>query len=120
MATSVDEPRTSAAVVRRRPGGLWSVPEVRWATLALVLFAVGGVLQLAEAPSGVWWTAYLFCYVAGGWEPGLAGVQALREKTLDVDLLMVVAAGGAAAKMQVKKRGQFLIKITTNPPFETK
>lgn len=34
---------------------------------------------------------------AGGWELGLAGLWALRERTLDVDLLTVVAALGAAA-----------------------
>jgi cation-transporting P-type ATPase J len=34
---------------------------------------------------------------AGGWEPGLAGLRVLRERRLDVDLLMVAAAVGAAA-----------------------
>src|SRR4051794_7219757 len=77
------------------------LPEVRWAGLAVGLFAMGGVAQLAGAPSPMWWVLYLACYVAGGWEPALAGLQALREKTLDVDVLMIVAAIAAAAIGQV-------------------
>ena len=57
--------------------------------------------QLAGAPAWVWWALYLACYVTGGWEPALAGLRALRDKTLDVDLLMIVAAIGAAAIGQV-------------------
>ncbi len=53
--------------------------------------------QLAGTPPWLYWTLYLACYVTGGWEPGWAGLQALRDKTLDVDLLMVAAAIGAAA-----------------------
>src|SRR5689334_11183912 len=81
--------------------GAWSLPEVRWAVIAPALFAVGGICHLAGAPAWLWWSLYLACYAAGGWEPGLAGVRALREKTLDVDLLMVAAAIGAASIGQV-------------------
>ena len=42
------------------------LPEIRWAATATVLFAVGGVAQLAGAPSLLWWTLYLLCYAAGG------------------------------------------------------
>lgn len=73
------------------------LPEIRWAALATTLFALGGTAQLTGAPDGVWWTLYLACYVSGGWEPALAGLQALRARTLDVDLLMIVAAVVAAS-----------------------
>ena len=63
-----------------------------WAVAAAALFAVGGAFQLGGAPPVMWWTLYLACYLTGGWEPALAGLQALRERTLDVDLLMIVAA----------------------------
>ena len=66
--------------------------EVRWAALATLLFAAGAISQLLGAPAPVWWTLYLACYATGGWEPALSGLQALKEKTLDVDLLMIVAA----------------------------
>ena len=83
-----------------------------------MLFAVGGVLQLAEAPAATWWTAYLLCYAAGGWEPGLTGLQALREKTLDVDLLMIVAAIVAAAIGQVLDGALLIIIFATSGALE--
>src|SRR5687767_6996724 len=93
-------PPAAAAVRVTRRSRLWSVvsmSEVRWAALATVLFAAGAISQLVGAPAPVWWAFYLACYVTGGWEPALSGVQALKEKTLDVDLLMIVAALLAAS-----------------------
>ncbi|MCQ6249703.1 heavy metal translocating P-type ATPase [Streptomyces malaysiensis subsp. malaysiensis] len=78
------------------------MPEVRWAALATAAFLPALALDLTGAPAWLWAPLYAICYAAGGWEPGLAGLRALRERTLDVDLLMVVAALGAAAI------GQFL------------
>jgi Cd2+/Zn2+-exporting ATPase len=43
---------------------------------------------------------YLVAYVSGGWYPVLGTVSALRQRTLDVNLLMVLAALGAAAVNQ--------------------
>lgn len=86
------------------------LPEVRWAAVALVLFALGGLTELVGAPAMVWWVLYLVCYATGGWEPALAGVRALRERTLDVDVLMIVAAVAAAAIGQVLD-GALLIVI---------
>ncbi|MBF8187501.1 heavy metal translocating P-type ATPase [Nonomuraea sp. K274] len=97
---------------------MWSLPEVRWAAAATVLFAVGGVSQLAGAPSWLWWALYLGCYAAGGWEPGLAGLKALRERTLDVDLLMVVAAIGAAAIGQVFDGALLIVIFATSGALE--
>ena len=112
------DPVPAAAASRHRSTGAWSIPEVRWATLALVLFAVGGVLQFAGAPVATWWTAYLLCYAAGGWEPGLAGLRALREKTLDVDLLMVVAAVVAALIGQVLDGALLIVIFATSGALE--
>ena len=95
------------------------LPEVRWAALAVVLFAGGGVAQLIGAPAGVYWTAYLACYAAGGWEPGLAGLRALRHRSLDVDLLMIVAAVIAAAIGQVLDGALLIIIFATSGALET-
>ena len=73
---------------RSRLRAVVSMAEVRWAVAATVLFAVGGAFQLGGAPPAVWWACYLACYATGGWEPALAGLRALRERILDVDLLM--------------------------------
>ena len=52
--------------VRRTP--LFALTEMRWAGAAVVLFLIGVGLQLSDCPMWSWWTAYLACYVAGGWE----------------------------------------------------
>jgi cation-transporting P-type ATPase J len=101
----------------RRPGA-WSLPEVRWATVATVLFAVGLIAHVIAAPAAVGWTLFLASYAAGGWEPGLAGLTALRAKTLDVDLLMVVAAIGAAAVGQVLDGGLLIVIFATSGALE--
>jgi heavy metal translocating P-type ATPase len=91
---------------------------VRWATAATALFALGGISQVAGAPAWLWWSLYLTCYVAGGWEPALSGLRALRDKTLDVDLLMVAAAIGAAAIGQVFDGALLIIIFATSGALE--
>lgn len=101
-----------------RPSGwhaaLWSVVSVRWAAVALVLFLAGLVAQLTGAPQTVWWALYLTCYLAGGWGSAWAGVQALRNKTLDVDLLMIVAAIGAVAIGQIFDGALLIVIFATS------
>ncbi|MBF4461955.1 cadmium-translocating P-type ATPase [Rathayibacter sp. VKM Ac-2878] len=94
------------------------LPEVRWAALALLLFLIAWPLQLAGAPAPVWWTLYLACYVAGGWEPAWAGLSALREKVLDVDLLMIVAAIAAASIGQVFDGALLIVIFATSGALE--
>nr|WP_246017513.1 heavy metal translocating P-type ATPase [Micromonospora pisi] len=103
---------------RRRRTPLWALAEARWAAAAVGLFAAGGVLQLAGGPPWSWWTLYLACYAAGGWEPGLAGLRALRHKTLDVDLLMVIAAIGAASIGQVFDGALLIVIFATSGALE--
>lgn len=125
MTTDLTTPE--AAAVRPAPAsrplrwwrsGAGSLPEVRWALAATALFAAGGLAQLAGAPAWLWWALYLACYAAGGWEPGLAGLKALREKTLDVDLLMVAAAIGAAAIGQVFDGALLIVIFATSGALE--
>ncbi|MGW4322634.1 heavy metal translocating P-type ATPase [Streptomyces sp. NPDC004684] len=106
-ARPVTEPRP--AVPRRRTRVL-ALPEVRWALAALVLFLTALPLDLLGAPAWLWGPLFAATYVTGGWEPGREGLKALKDKTLDVDLLMVVAALGAAAIGQVLD-GALLIAI---------
>jgi heavy metal translocating P-type ATPase len=96
----------------------WTLPEVRWALIAAGLFVVGGSAQLAGAPPWLYWALYLACYATGGWEPGWAGLKALRDKTLDVDLLMVVAAIGAAAIGQVLDGALLIVIFATSGALE--
>ena len=105
----VPQPRRSTA---------WMLPEVRWAALATVLFLIGLILHFAHVSAWSAWVFFLAGYGAGGWEPGLAGFRALREKTLDVDLLMVLAAIGAAAVGQVLDGGLLIVIFATSGALE--
>ncbi|MFC4002648.1 heavy metal translocating P-type ATPase [Prauserella oleivorans] len=91
---------------------------MRWAAAAVGLFLAGLATQLLGGPGWSCWALYLACYAAGGWEPGLAGLKALREKTLDVDLLMVVAAVGAAAIGQVMDGALLIVIFATSGALE--
>ncbi|MDA3626410.1 heavy metal translocating P-type ATPase [Saccharopolyspora sp. WRP15-2] len=107
--------RTEAAPTRR---GLLALPEARWAAAALIAFLLGLAVQLLGGPTWLYWALYLVCYVTGGWEPAYAGLQALREKTLDVDLLMIVAALGAAAIGQITDGALLIVIFATSGALE--
>jgi len=93
---------------------LWQVMSVRWAAVALALFLAGLATQLNSAPETVWWTLYLACYLTGGWGSAWAGAQALRNKALDVDLLMIVAAIGAVAIGQIFDGALLIVIFATS------
>ncbi|MFD0318256.1 heavy metal translocating P-type ATPase [Streptomyces flavalbus] len=109
--------RTAPEAPRRRTRVL-ALPEARWALAALVAFLLGLALDLGGAP--VWASAplYAVAYATGGWEPALEGLRALREKTLDVDLLMIVAALGAAAIGQVLDGALLIVIFATSGALE--
>ncbi|MFE2677648.1 heavy metal translocating P-type ATPase [Streptomyces hygroscopicus] len=106
------------AVAPRRRTRIFALPEARWATAALVLFLIALPLHLLGAPAWVWGPMFALTYATGGWEPGWAGLRALREKTLDVDLLMVVAALGAAAIGQVLDGALLIVIFATSGALE--
>ena len=118
LETTAAPAAAAVPVPASRRAGLRSLPEVRWAALATALFAVGLAARLAHAPGAVAWVLFLACYAAGGWQPGLAGVRALHRKTLDVDLLMVLAAIGAAAVGQVLDGGLLIVIFATSGALE--
>src|SRR3954453_18703033 len=116
-ATSARSPIQAVTPARRR-SVFWSLTEVRWAAGALALFVLGGIAQVSGAPAPAYWALYLACYAVGGWEPAWSGIQALREKTLDVDLLMIVAAIGAAAIGQVFDGALLIVIFATSGALE--
>ncbi|WP_435827933.1 heavy metal translocating P-type ATPase [Nocardia fluminea] len=118
VASSTATPLRPVPAVPGRRTRLFALAEMRWAGAASVLFLVGLSAQLADTPAGVATALYLACYVCGGWEPALAGLRALRDKTLDVDLLMVVAALGAAAIGQVFDGALLIVIFATSGAVE--
>lgn len=111
------KPERPGAVARRRTRVL-ALPEARWAAAATALFLLALPLQLTGAPAWTWGTLYALSYVTGGWEPGWEGLKALKDRTLDVDLLMVVAALGAAAIGQVMDGALLIVIFATSGALE--
>ncbi|WP_406069046.1 heavy metal translocating P-type ATPase [Streptomyces sp. NBC_01020] len=107
-----------AAFAPRRRTRVFALAEARWAGAALVLFLIALPLQLTGAPAWAWGPLCALAYVTGGWEPCWAGLQALREKTLDVDLLMIVAAIGAASIGQVMDGALLIVIFATSGALE--
>ncbi|MGW6645742.1 heavy metal translocating P-type ATPase [Streptomyces iakyrus] len=111
------KPERPGAPPRRRTRVL-ALPEARWAAAATVLFLLALPLQLTGAPAWTWGPLYALSYVTGGWEPGWEGLKALKERTLDVDLLMVVAALGAASIGQVMDGALLIVIFATSGALE--
>ncbi|MFB7007110.1 MULTISPECIES: heavy metal translocating P-type ATPase [unclassified Streptomyces] len=123
MSSTLTRPAAPAGPVRDavaagRRTRILALPEARWAAAALVLFLSALPLCLFGAPWWTWGPLYALTYVAGGWEPGWEGLKALRDKTLDVDLLMVVAALGAAAIGQVLDGALLIVIFATSGALE--
>ncbi|MGY3684908.1 cation transport ATPase [Streptomyces sp. TE33382] len=108
-------PRPAASSRRTR---VLALPEARWALAALVLFLIALPLNLLGAPVWLWAPLFAATYITGGWEPGWEGLKALKDKTLDVDLLMVVAALGAAAIGQVVDGALLIVIFATSGALE--
>ncbi|MEV0475957.1 heavy metal translocating P-type ATPase [Streptomyces prunicolor] len=102
----------------RRRTRILVLREARWALAALLLFLLAMPLYLSGAPTWSWAPLFAATYVTGGWEPGWEGLKALKDRTLDVDLLMVVAALGAAAIGQVLDGALLIVIFATSGALE--
>ncbi|MGW3288675.1 heavy metal translocating P-type ATPase [Streptomyces sp. NPDC001002] len=102
----------------RRRTRILLLPEARLALAALLLFLLALPLHLSGASAWSWGPLFGAAYVTGGWEPGWEGLKALKDKTLDVDLLMVVAALGAAAIGQVLDGALLIVIFATSGALE--
>nr|WP_276209458.1 heavy metal translocating P-type ATPase [Streptomyces dangxiongensis] len=115
LAPAAAGPRPAPAPRRTR---VLALPEARWALAALVLFLTALPLDLLGAPAWSWAPLYAAVYVTGGWEPGREGLKALGDRVLDVDLLMVVAALGAAAIGQTLDGALLIVIFATSGALE--
>lgn len=124
MPSALDQRPTPAAAEPRpaspprRRTRILALPEARWALAALVLFLLALPTYLLGAPAWLWGPLFAATYVTGGWEPGWEGLKALKDKTLDVDLLMVVAALGAAAIGQALDGALLIVIFATSGALE--
>ncbi|MGV9285384.1 heavy metal translocating P-type ATPase [Streptomyces sp. NPDC003730] len=118
--TLAPAPRTAPPSPRspRRRTRVLALPEARWALASLAAFLLALPLDLGGAPAWAYGPLYAVAYAAGGWEPAREGLRALRGKTLDVDLLMIVAALGAAAVGQALDGALLIVIFATSGALE--
>jgi Cd2+/Zn2+-exporting ATPase len=83
-----------AQEVERTP--FWRAPRAILTAASALLFAVGAALQLAGAPEGTRAVPYAAAILVGGLPIFRAAVSALRDRHMDMNVLMSAAAIGAA------------------------
>ena len=74
----------------------WADPEVASVVATLVFMLLGGFGTRIGLPAAAAPWFFLAAYLAGGWHGTWHGVRSLLAGTIDVDLLMILAALGAA------------------------
>ncbi|HEY8552882.1 MAG TPA: heavy metal translocating P-type ATPase, partial [Thermaerobacter sp.] len=96
-ARAAVHPTAAARALRREPG-FWERHHLAVLTAITLLATLAGwVGERLQAPAAVSLFLYGIAYLAGGTPAAISGLKALRERVIDVDLLMVLAALGAAA-----------------------
>jgi Cd2+/Zn2+-exporting ATPase len=89
-----------AARRQQKPGFLasieWADPEVWSVGATLIFMLLGGFGERLGLPAQLAPGFFLAAYLAGGWHGTLNGARSLLRGTMDVDLLMILAALGAA------------------------
>lgn len=71
-------------------------PEAILTIVTLIAMTAAWLLEKTAVPAFVVTGLYILAYAAGGYYGLLGGLESLRQKTIDVDLLMILAAIGAA------------------------
>jgi heavy metal translocating P-type ATPase len=79
---------------------LFRLSEVRAALVSTTLLVLSMLAALAHTSNRVSWVLNAGCYVTAGWGPARIGLRAARQKKIDVELLMVIAALCAAGTGQ--------------------
>src|SRR5471030_873271 len=74
----------------------WADPELLSVAATLVFMLLGGFGTALGLPAGLKFWFFLAAYLTGGWHGTIHGVRSVLKGTVDVDLLMILAALGAA------------------------
>jgi Cd2+/Zn2+-exporting ATPase len=78
-------------------GGInWTDPELLSVVATLIFMLAGGFGTHLGLPAEAKFWCFLAAYVAGGWHGTIHGVGSVLRGSVDVDLLMILAALGAA------------------------
>jgi len=82
-------------------------------------FGLALALDIVGAPENLVRSCFATGIVLGGWRPALDGIRALWSKRLDVDLLMVVAAGAAVLLGQWRDAALLMVIFASSAALET-
>jgi Cd2+/Zn2+-exporting ATPase len=74
----------------------WTDPELLSVIATLVFMLLGGFGTWLGLPPGLAPWFFLVAYLTGGWHGTIHGIRSVLRGTVDVDLLMILAALGAA------------------------
>jgi Cd2+/Zn2+-exporting ATPase len=88
--------RRPAPVPSLLSGINWADPELLSVVATLVFMLLGGFGASLGLPAELKFWFFLAAYLTGGWHGTIKGIRSLLTGTVDVDLLMVLAALGAA------------------------
>jgi Cd2+/Zn2+-exporting ATPase len=88
--------RRAAPVPGLLSGIDWTAPEVLYLLATLLFMLLGRFGPAIGLPADLSPWFFLIAYLAGGWRGTIKGLRSLFTGTVDVDLLMVLAALGAA------------------------
>ena len=94
-ANTIQEHASGNALVARLPAETWLAPRLVALTLAAIILSLLG--ERAGAPYEVVMALNILSYFAGGYYGARTAFASLRHGEIDVDLLMILAALGAAA-----------------------
>jgi Cd2+/Zn2+-exporting ATPase len=93
---AVPPARPTAALPGLLDGINWSDPEILSVGVTLVFMLLGRFGKYAGLPVELDPWLFVIAYLAGGWNGAIHGARSLIVGTVDVDLLMILAALGAA------------------------
>lgn len=99
------------------------IPTEKLEVAFTVLNAVTGLAAFIGASQGLnditVTVLYTISYISGGWFGLLASIEALKEKTLNVDLLMILAALGAAIVNQPAEGAMLLFLFSLSNTLQS-
>ncbi len=90
--------------------------EAVFTALTFAGMMTGLVGEWTDAPDAVSWAGYGAAYVFGGWFGLRAGLDAIRDFKVDIDLLMILAALGALAIGAPFEGAMLLFLARERPP----
>jgi Cd2+/Zn2+-exporting ATPase len=93
---AVPPARPTAALPGLLDGINWTDPEILSVGVTLVFMLLGRFGKYAGLPVELDPWLFVIAYLAGGWNGAIHGARSLIVGTVDVDLLMILAALGAA------------------------